>query len=490
VEESRAATLSKQRLIFLLYAVLLIFLFANTFFLHAFFQTWTHLGPDWPIFLSAGEALSKGESPYPPDLLERGPTQPDGAGWQDYIYPPLFARIVGLLSPLGPFWSLKVYLVLCLLLYVGLLFPRWNRGADCFIAFALQFALFFSWGPVIQNFRMGQSDFIALFLFTTAWRLLSISSQRTSADEGEKLGLFRYPRQGFTPLATFVPSLSGLKNDNPARGGTEVARGSHPWRRAEDGWALFHYGGSVRIEWLAGLLIGISFGIKLTPALVLPLFLIAGRWRIVGGFAIGAVLSAFLPDPATSYEYFTRVLPTLVSDLSIMEGRPALHLTLARLFDSILYGFFKTGLPPMTLSILGILASGTIFSLLLYSVFKIGNKIRTSDLLLVACFLPPIFAANLRHHFALALLPAMVGVKRIVEGRSAGGRIRIAFLLLALLPTCYYTLPVRMLSFAYGEGQPISLNRYITLGQLAALILLWPYLLDCRGSSKDNKASA
>ena len=90
----------------------------------------------------------------------------------------------------------------------------------------------------------------------------------------------------------------------------------------------------------------------------------------------------------------------------------------------------------------------------------------------------------------LALLPAMVGVERIVGDSSNQRWIRLGLLLLALLPTCYYTLPVRMLSFAYGEGQPISLNRYITLGQLAALILLWPYLLDCRGSSKDNKASA
>lgn len=417
MEESRAATPSKQRLLVFLYFVLLIFLFANSFFLHAFFQTWNHLGPDWPIFHSAGQALSQGESPYPSDLLKRGPTQPDGTGWQDYIYPPLFARMVWLLSPLGPFWSMKVYLLLCLLLYFGLLFPRWESGSNLWTAFALQFALFFSWGPVIQNYRMGQSDFIALFLFAAAWKFLWKDEQGSGADDSRKT------------------------------------------------------------EWLAGLLIGISFGIKLTPALVVPLFLVAGRWRIVCGFGVTACLSAFLPDPATSYEYFTRVLPTLVSDLSIMEGRPALHLTLARLIDSFFYGFFRTGLPSKTLSDLGILASGSIFALILFSVFRIRTKVRTSDLLLMACFLPPIFAANLRHHYALALLPAMVGIKRIVEAPSNQRWIRLGFLLLALLPTLYYTLPVRMLGFLYGEEQALNLNHYITLGQLAAMVLLWPYLL-------------
>ena len=37
-------------------------------------------------------------------------------------------------------------------------------------------------------------------------------------------------RQGFTPLATSVPSLSGLLISQPRRGETAVARGVSPWR--------------------------------------------------------------------------------------------------------------------------------------------------------------------------------------------------------------------------------------------------------------------
>lgn len=62
---------------------------------------------------------------------------------------------------------------------------------------------------------------------------------------------------------------------------------------------------------LAGVGIGLATAIKLTPGLFIPFLLLTGRWRAAGtaaATAAGAAAVAFLLDPATSVQFWTRTL--------------------------------------------------------------------------------------------------------------------------------------------------------------------------------------
>lgn len=417
---------TRRTLLRTLYVVALLALYVNPFVRYAFLETWNELGPDWIIFYPAAKNLASGNLPYPADWEDKKPNEPAGKGWEDYVYPPTFARLLSPLTLLGPFWSLKAYLLVCFSLYCLLLFPRYVPRPYGWLEHSLAVAFFFGWGPLIQDFRHGQTDFIPLFLFAGAWRLL----------KGEK---------------DSAPIWTGHRK-----------------------------------ELTAGLLMGFAASLKLTPVVVLPALLAAKRWRMAAGFLLGAAGLLVLTGPVTSLYYFTRVLPTMLADFTGMHDRPALHLGVASLFEGAARMFGRAGEWADVSARLGLAAGAILYASLLAFFWRKTDAFRSADLVLSLGFLPPIFAGDLNHHYVLALLPLMVATRRLVSRWAQAGErmkgerwwkrlpLRLMAVMLVSLPSFYYWLPVRSLYNFLDDAFGVTLNMQVLFGNLFAFLLVLP----------------
>lgn len=76
----------------------------------------------------------------------------------------------------------------------------------------------------------------------------------------------------------------------------------------EAAWLLLWVRGR---DWLGGVPLAIGAALKLTPALLFVLAASRGRWRVVAGGAVAAILLAVASGPALWVEYVVRVLPFL-----------------------------------------------------------------------------------------------------------------------------------------------------------------------------------
>jgi len=217
----------------------------------ALLGTWDYTGCDFEIFYTAAQDLANGQSPYPGHLSQDKPGSSSSGAWGGYIYPALFARILIPLTGIERLTARHLYLLVCLILYTLLLFPwrKVKQGRWTHVAWVLVILL--GWGPVIQNFRFAQSNFVPLFLFTLSWKLLSSVA-------------------------------------------TEKERGRRLWMEAS-----------------AGILFGIGSTVKLTPLLLLPVLAVTRRWRLSAGILAGMCVGFLLSGPRSDHEFFFRVLPAL-----------------------------------------------------------------------------------------------------------------------------------------------------------------------------------
>jgi hypothetical protein len=218
------------------------------FIKQGFHETWDYVGNDFEIFLEASKDLGAGRSPYPENLSVLASEDLPGLGWGGYIYPALFARLLLPLTAFPPLLAKRIYLMVCLLLFLALLFPilsDWKRRtAGAFLAGAL----LLGWGPVIQNFRFAQSNFFALFLIAGAFLLL---------------------REDSEPKPDWSRRLA------------------------------------------AGALFGLAASLKLTPLLLLPVLALCGAWTLLIGVCGGFLGGLLLSGPASTWEFLTVVLPSL-----------------------------------------------------------------------------------------------------------------------------------------------------------------------------------
>lgn len=418
---------------------------------YAWVETWDYVGGDFEIFLRAASNLAHGDSPYPPEVLGKAPGEAIGEAWGNYIYPPIFARLLLPVSYLPAVWGKKIYLVVCMILYLAMLWPSAHRGYLCIGQRWVAFAILLGWGPVIHTFRHGQSDFIPLFLTILAWW-----------------------------------SLEGTMRDSSG----EIAPVGN--RRI----LIRHR------DLIAGVFLGIGSMVKITPILMLPVFVVGFRWRLVLGFVVGAISGLLISGPISSWQYFTQVLPNM-ADFAGMRQCPSIHIILVRTFDNLpVPATWDTWWPTVS-ELAGVAVTGILYVWILWYLFCRRNRISTADLLLLACFLPPLFAGEVKHHYALAIIPVLEAYRRLIplcgfrpplgleadlsqqtqtqrenwwaiwrSGKTP--RQRLLALTVCLLPNFYYwvlvNIPIELLS-------PVDPSTLLVLGNIGAALLILPLFM-------------
>ncbi len=443
-----------------LLGVVVFLLIVPPFLKYAWWETWEYVGGDFEIFLGAAESLSEGKSPYPPAVLGKAPGEAMGEAWGNYIYPPLFARLLLPFSYLPPMWGKKAYLAVCMVLYLTLLWPTRKRGYRDTGQKWAAFAILLGWGPVIHTFRHGQSDFIPLFLVILTWWVLGGGKETPS------------------PTDTCESESSQRLTNHHELG--------------------------------AGVLLGAAAMVKITPVLLLPAFLVALRWRLAVGFVIGALLALGISGPITSWEYFTQVLPNM-ADFAGMRQCPSIHIVLVRTFDSLPVPQTWEIWWPKFSELVGVAITGALFAWVLWYFFRRRSQISTPDFVLLCCFLPPLFAGEVKHHYTLEILPVLEAFRRLIPlcnpgpplgsgtwepsvARSSRDRSawavwradappthRFLALTVCLVPNFYYwaflTLPI--------EGVcPLDPSTLLVLGNIGVAIVVLPLFV--RGGLTDS----
>lgn len=398
-----------------LLSVLVFLSIVPPFIKYAGWETRHYVGGDFEIFLQATRDLSEGKSPYPPVVLESEPGEALGEAWGNYIYPPLFARLLTPFSCFPPIWAKRAYLLVCLVIYLWLFRPRaWDRMVDCYGSWLI-YALILGWGPVIQTFRQGQSDFIPLFLILLSIRILEQPNHRYLSRQGQEI--------------------------------------------------------------LAGCLLGIASMVKITPVLIFPALVAARQWKCALGFVFGVLGALILPGPIISWQYFTQVLPNM-TDFAGMRICPSIHIVLVRLVDSIAVPPSWQENWPRIAEGIGVAGSGVLFLAVLIYLARKHDQIRLDQLLILACFFPPLFAGEVAHHYALALIPVVVACHRLLVDATTGhsmtarrSRNRLILLITAILPNFYYWI---VIMYPFSKILPSELSVWLVVGNLLAFVLAAP----------------
>lgn len=403
------------------------------FLKHALFEPWVHRyeGGDFTIYYVAAERMAAGNSPYP--SAEIAAYQGEGASpiWGEYPYPPLLARLLVPLTAFPIFTAKYIYTLAMLTLFFGLMafLARLHRSDLTRADFLPLWAVLLGWAPFLYSIRLGQCELLAMPFLALAWILL----HRFEQD----------------------------RHRNPS------------------------------FEILAGLAIGAAAMVRLTPILMLPVFILAARWRISFAFVAGSLAALLLSGPSASLEFFTEVLPTM-SDVSEMRHCPAFHVLILRTLDTAAEW---TGSPQgwgidRLASILG---TGFFFAAILAMVHRCRVRLTTLDLFLLACFLPPLLAGKNPHHYALALFPILLGsllvVRAALEAETPAPRLRMILWIILLLPAFHYWKPCNDLVDWLAEIGPFSRNTLFILGNLGAFLLFFRLLIHSKspGPEKDRE---
>lgn len=400
-------------------------------FMDAVLEDYT--GGDFAIYYVAAERMEAGKSPYPLEALSHSAHRPNSPIWGEYPYPPFLARLLTPLTSLDMFVAKHVYIFVCLVAFfalISLLMVRKRWGS---VEVFLAGVTLLGWGPLIYSLRLGQSELLAIPFLAAAWCLVH------------------------TP--------------DPA---SPVSELSSSWEMA------------------AGFCLGVAAMVRFTPVLMLPVLILTGRFRLAGSFMMGALATLILSGPWSSWEFFTRVLPSM-SDVSRMRDCPAIHVQVLHLLDawapSAWAGYFST---------IATVASGLVYVVVLALFWAFRRRLTTETIVLLACFLPPLFAGKNTHHYAVAVLPVMSGMvifgnlvfQRIglfpseagqgEKGREFSSRKAAVFLLfwpVALIPSFYYWYPCKRLVDKLAWNTSISTSSFLVLSNLAAFCLLLVLLI-------------
>lgn len=167
-------------------------------------------------------------------------------------------------------------------------------------------------------------------------------------------------------------------------------------------------------DWLVGLLLALPIALKFYPALLLVVPLVARRWRVVGGSALGGglavVLGALLAGPRNTWVFVTQVLPA-VGGGTLYNENQTLYALIGRLLASDLPGNGVGAIYPTALT--GVLADALALPIVLLTAL-IAWRRGGGELAAALRFVLPIPAALLiiptawAHYAAWALLPLAV----------------------------------------------------------------------------------
>ncbi len=403
-----------------LFVGFLALLILYAFLKNAFLDPWLdrYEGGDFTIYYVAANRIVDAESPYPMEAIERYEGEGKNPIWGEYPYPPMLARLLVPLTRFSILAAKWIYILSMLSLFFGLLFVlfRMYRPLLGFADLLPLWAALFGWAPFIYSIRLGQCELLAMPFLALAWILLLM---------GER--------------------------DQTRRNWLEVG---------------------------AGVAMGFAAMVRLTPVLMIPVFLVTFRLRVASSFVLGSLIALIVSGPESSWEFFTEVLP-IMSDVSGMSEVPAFHVLILRSLSAL----FGTDVnhPSESLRLVAALGSGVLYTTVLGTLFWRRFRFSTLDLFLIACYLPPLFAGKNPHHYTLALFPIMVGSLLVV--REALGweepllRLRMILWVLILLPALHYWPIANGFIDWIAEIGPLSRNSLFILGNLVAFGLVI-YILD------------
>jgi hypothetical protein len=404
---------------------LVVLLLSYPFLKYALIEPWAtgYEGGDFTIYYVAAERLAAGNSPYPIERIEQAAENDPSPIWGEYPYPPLLARLLVPLTSLSIFTAKYIYIFLCLTAFVWqmvLLFRAKGWGPVEGLA---ALAVLLGWGPFLYSIRLGQCELLAIPFLAAAWRYV-------------------------------------LPRSSP-EGGAETAD-----REA----------GS-KAEILAGLCLGVAAMVRVTPVLILPVLAATRRWRLAVAFCVGALLTLLLSGPFSSWEFFTRVLPTM-SDVGGMRHCPAFHVLVLYLLDASAPTAWASHFQALATA-----ASGFLYLGILLLFWRARGRLSTDSVVLLSLYLPPLLAGKNPHHYTLALFPVIAGMVSLACFGAARWRgeetalernpLPLVLWPLVLLPSFYYWFPAKALMDTLAGATPLNGNAWFILGNLATFAILF-----------------
>jgi hypothetical protein len=401
-----------------LLSVLLCVAIGYPFLKHAIVEPWIdRYEGDFAIYHKAAGRLAAGESPYP--LAEISQTDRGGSSpiWGEYPYPPLLARLLVPLTPLDVLWAKRIYSGICLAFFFLFMAYHLRRTITSSVERWVAAAVLLGWGPFLYSIRLGQCELLAIPFLTVAWMLL-----------------------------VGIP---------------------HPTQTPEDR----------RKEIAAGVLLGIAAMVRVTPVLMVPALVLAFRWRLTAAFAVGALGALVISGPHTSYVFFTQVMPTM-SDVGGMRHCPAFHVLVLHAVDTLAPHTGDPGWWVGNASRIGILASGLFYSGVLLWVFFRRSALRTEHLVLIGCYLAPLFAGKNPHHYTLALFPvlavSLLFVRRFGDTNRGHRREYICPILwvFALVPCLHYWPPLKLVVDWIGRTLSLWVNTPFVVGNVVLFLVV------------------
>ena len=414
----------------ILVSVLLCLAIGYPFVKHAIVDPWIdRYEGDFAIYHKAAGRLAAGESPYPLDQIAQAGEGEGSPIWGEYPYPPLLARLLVPLTPLSVLWAKRIYSGICLAFFFLFMALHLRKTTSLAAERWVAAAVLLGWGPFLYSIRLGQCELLAIPFITVAWTLL-----------------------------VGIP---------------------HPTETPED----------KRREIAAGVLLGIAAMVRVTPVLMVPALLLAFRWRVATAFTVGALGTLVVSGPSTSYVFFTQVMPTM-SDVGGMPHCPAFHVLVLHAIDTLAPHTRDPGWWVANASRIGILASGLFYGGVLLWIFLKRSVLRTEHLVLIGCYLAPLFAGKNPHHYTLALLPvlalSLLFVRRFRNTNRDHWRESIFpnLWVLALVPCFQYWMPLKLVVDWIGRTLSLWVNTTFVVGNVV-LFLVFVFVFS-REASEGN----
>jgi len=398
---------------------LLAILVGYPFVKHAIVDPWiVRYEGDFTIYYRAAERLSKGESPYPLLELARADGSEASPIWGEYPYPPLLARVLAPFTYLNVLEAKYAYIGVCLTAFFVLMIRLLRKIVSSRLERWLAAAVLLGWGPFIYTIRLGQSELLAIPFLAGAWLLLL---------------------------------------ESPHAGGSQRGHG---------------------FEFAAGLCLGTAAMVRVTPVLMLPALLVAGRWLLAGGFVTGSLATLVVSGPLTSWEFFTKVMPTM-SDVGEMRHCPSFHVLILRTIDALSPGVGNGSWLQNHASDIAVAGSGVFYVGVLLFLFLRRHSLRTDRLVLLGCYLAPLFAGKNPHHYTLALFPvlgaSLMFVRTALNGSSGCGWKRWRRLVvwcIALIPSFYYWFPLKIAVDCFARCTSLSSSTLFIMGNVVAFLMI------------------
>jgi glycosyl transferase family 87 len=191
-------------------------------------------------------------------------------------------------------------------------------------------------------------------------------------------------------------------------------------------WSLGAYFQARNRDLLSGFVFAIGTLVKLTPAVVVPIFLLRRRWRWLAGFALGLLIPGVLSIALLGWRnhvlYFGKVLPAVSCGVNKLENKSITALVLQLVLGSSYFGINSTvsGSRWEAACLAAKVVSLVIYiGLLFWSWQRRTSKTEIVDevilFALVSLLISPV---SWRHHYVLALLPLFALWSKFVEAEA------------------------------------------------------------------------